>query len=55
MPNLVALEAMLDPLGQNVVQARSGREALKWLLTHDFAVILLDVPCPGWTASRPPP
>jgi CheY-like chemotaxis protein len=46
VPNLVALEAMLDPLGQNVVQARSGREALKWLLTHDAAVILLDVAMP---------
>lgn len=45
-PNLVALEAMLERLGQNLVQARSGREALKWLLTHDAAVILLDVAMP---------
>jgi two-component system, sensor histidine kinase and response regulator len=44
--NLVALEAMLQGLGQNLMQARSGREALKWLLTHDFAVILLDVKMP---------
>jgi two-component system sensor histidine kinase/response regulator len=44
--NLVALEAMLQGLGQNLIKAESGREALKWLLTHDFAVILLDVKMP---------
>jgi two-component system, sensor histidine kinase and response regulator len=44
--NLVALEAMLQSLGQNLIKADSGREALKWLLTHDFAVILLDVKMP---------
>src|SRR4051812_39862890 len=44
--NLIALEAMLQGLGQNLVKADSGREALKWLLTHDFAVILLDVKMP---------
>jgi two-component system, sensor histidine kinase and response regulator len=44
--NLVALEAMLQGLGQNLIQANSGREALKWLLTHDFAVVLLDVKMP---------
>ena len=44
--NLLALEAMLQGLGQNLVKAGSGREALKWLLTHDFAVILLDVKMP---------
>jgi two-component system, sensor histidine kinase and response regulator len=44
--NLVALEAMLQGLGQNLIKADSGREALKWLLTHDFAVILLDVKMP---------
>jgi two-component system, sensor histidine kinase and response regulator len=44
--NLVALEAMLQSLGQNLVRAESGREALKHLLTHDFAVILLDVKMP---------
>jgi two-component system sensor histidine kinase/response regulator len=46
VPNLVALEAMLEALNQNVVKARSGREALKWLLTHDASVILLDVAMP---------
>lgn len=44
--NLVALEAMLQGLGQNLVRARSGREALKCLLDRDFAVILLDVKMP---------
>ena len=44
--NLVALDAMLSGLGQNLIKAESGREALKWLLTHDFAVILLDVKMP---------
>jgi two-component system sensor histidine kinase/response regulator len=44
--NLIALEAMLQRLGQNIIKAQSGREALKWLLTHDFAVILLDVKMP---------
>jgi two-component system, sensor histidine kinase and response regulator len=44
--NLVALEAMLQGLGQNLIKAASGREALKWLLTHEFAVVLLDVKMP---------
>jgi two-component system sensor histidine kinase/response regulator len=44
--NLVALEAMLQSLGQNLIKADSGREALKCLLTHEFAVILLDVKMP---------
>jgi two-component system sensor histidine kinase/response regulator len=44
--NLLALEAMLQGLGQNLVRAGSGREALKCLLGQDFAVILLDVKMP---------
>jgi signal transduction histidine kinase len=44
--NLIALEAMLQGLGQNLIKAESGREALRWLLTHEFAVILLDVKMP---------
>jgi len=44
--NLVALEAVLDPLGLDVVAAGSGREALRHLLEREFAVILLDVLMP---------
>ena len=45
--NLLALYAMLEGLGENMVKARSGSEALKYLLDDDFAVILLDVQMPG--------
>lgn len=44
---LLALDAILSRLGQNVVQARSGKEALRLLLQQEFAVILLDVSMPG--------
>lgn len=46
-PNLVALEAALEPLGQRLVQARSGAEALQRLATEDFAAVLMDVQMPG--------
>lgn len=45
--NLLALEAILENLGQNLVRATSGMEALRCLLNQDFAVILLDVQMPG--------
>ncbi len=45
--NLMALQAILDDLGQNLVKATSGREALRKLLDTEFAVILLDVQMPG--------
>lgn len=41
--NLLALEAILDSLGENLVKAHSGVEALRHLLNRDFALILLDV------------
>jgi PAS domain S-box-containing protein len=44
--NLLALEAILEPLGQTLVKAESGPEALKHLLRMDFAAILLDVQMP---------
>ncbi|MBA3890488.1 MAG: response regulator, partial [Gemmatimonadaceae bacterium] len=45
--NLLALEAILEPLEQRLVRAHSGEEALRQLLTRDFALILLDVQMPG--------
>ena len=45
--NLLALDAILEPLGERLVRAHSGDEALKCLLTEEFAVILLDVQMPG--------
>ncbi|XVQ14424.1 response regulator [Spirillospora sp. CA-255316] len=45
--NLIALEAILSSLDQDLIRARSGEEALKALLTDEYAVILLDVVMPG--------
>ena len=45
--NLLTLEAILEPLGQRLVRASSGEEALRKLLKHDFAVVMLDVQMPG--------
>ncbi len=45
--NLVALEAVLRPLEHELLMAMSGDEALKLLLKHEVAVILLDVQMPG--------
>jgi PAS domain S-box-containing protein len=44
---LLALQAVLRDLNQNVVVAKSGKEALRLLLQKEFAVILLDVSMPG--------
>ncbi len=44
--NLLAVEAVLGPLEQNVVRAQSGREALKRCLEQEFAVVILDVTMP---------
>jgi signal transduction histidine kinase len=44
---LVAYRAILDELGQNLITAGSGEEALRLVLRHDFAVILLDVNMAG--------
>ncbi|MBB6554465.1 response regulator [Nonomuraea rubra] len=45
--SLIALEAVLRPLQQLLFKARSGPEAMKLMLRHDFAVVLLDVLMPG--------
>jgi two-component system, sensor histidine kinase len=53
--NLLALEAILEPLGQILISAHSGEEALKCVLKHDFACILLDVQMPdmnGFDAAQ---
>jgi PAS domain S-box-containing protein len=44
--NLVSLEAALSGLGEELVLANSGKEALRHLLNDDFAAILLDVRMP---------
>ncbi len=44
---LLALESVISNLGQNIVRAESGKEALRCLLHQDFAVILLDINMPG--------
>lgn len=45
--NLVAFEAVLGPLHQQLIRAVSGEQALKEMLRRDFAVVLLDVRMPG--------
>lgn len=45
--NLTALEAVLGPLNEPLVRARSGEEAMKALLRRQFAVVLLDIRMPG--------
>jgi signal transduction histidine kinase len=49
--SLLALTSLLTYAGEEndyeVVVARSGEEALRQVLNHDFAVILLDVSMPG--------
>jgi serine phosphatase RsbU (regulator of sigma subunit)/CheY-like chemotaxis protein/anti-sigma regulatory factor (Ser/Thr protein kinase) len=41
--NLIALEAVLEPLGERLVSTQSGEQALRALLHEEVAVILLDV------------
>lgn len=53
--NLLALEGLLAPLGHHLVRAESGVAAMRELLLHDFACILLDVDMPqldGFETAR---
>ena len=45
--SLYALQELLSTLGENLLTAPSGEEALRLALKNDFAVILLDVRMPG--------
>jgi CheY-like chemotaxis protein len=45
--NLLALEAILEDLGANLVRAQSGEEALRQSEDNEFAVVLLDVQMHG--------
>ena len=52
---LLTYESILGDLGQNLVTARSGLEALEKLMREEFAVVLLDVSMPdmdGFEAAR---
>jgi CheY-like chemotaxis protein len=44
--NLLALEAILGGLGHDLIRATSGQQALKYLLSEDVSLILLDVQMP---------
>jgi len=43
---LLSYEAILGPLGENLLKANSGREALELLLKTEMAVVLMDVSMP---------
>jgi CheY-like chemotaxis protein len=44
--NLMVLAQMLEVLDENIVQVRSGADALRCLLKQDFAIILVDIQMP---------
>jgi signal transduction histidine kinase/DNA-binding response OmpR family regulator len=45
--NLLALESVLTELNQNLISVTSAKEALRYLLLEDVALVLLDVQMPG--------
>ncbi|HYO95864.1 MAG TPA: hybrid sensor histidine kinase/response regulator [Polyangiaceae bacterium] len=45
--NLIALVAVLEPLGHTLIEAASGAEALRRAMEREYAVILVDVQMPG--------
>lgn len=44
--NLIAMRAVLEELGENIITVDSGKKALRLLLDHEFAIVLLDVDMP---------
>jgi PAS domain S-box-containing protein len=46
-PKLLTLETILGDLHENVLQAHSAEEALRLLLAHEIAIVLVDVCMPG--------
>jgi two-component system, sensor histidine kinase and response regulator len=53
--NLVAMEALLENMDCELIRASSGNEALRQLLKHEFALMLLDVQMPemdGFEVAR---
>jgi signal transduction histidine kinase len=43
---LLSYEAMLSSLGENLIKVNSGRRALECILSHEIAVVLVDVVMP---------
>jgi signal transduction histidine kinase len=43
---LLSYEVILAELGENLIKANSGREALEYLLKEDVAIVLMDVSMP---------
>src|ERR1700751_1358363 len=43
---LLSYEVILDEMGENLIKATSGREALEQLLKNDIAIVLMDVSMP---------
>src|ERR1700761_4513816 len=44
--NLFSIQTVLEPLGEELILAHSGKEALRMCLENDFAAIILDVRMP---------
>jgi len=52
LAKLLSYEVILAELGENLIKAASGKEALEHLLKTDIAVVLMDVSMPVSTASN---
>ncbi len=51
---MLSYEAILGDLGENLIKAHSGREALDHLLKTEIAIVLMDVRCPRWMVLNLP-